>query len=51
MDPAPLYLSLKLAFVTTVVLVILAAPLTYLLVYVRFAGKSYVHQQIGRAHV
>jgi len=41
MDPAPLYLSLKLAFVTTVVLVILAAPLTYLLVYVRFAGKSF----------
>jgi len=27
--------------VTTVVLVILAAPLTYLLVYVRFAGKSF----------
>ena len=41
MDMVPLYLSLKLAFVTTVVLIIVAAPLTYLLVYIRFAGKSF----------
>ncbi len=41
MDLTPLYLSLKLALVTTVVLVIMAAPLTYLLVYIRFAGKSF----------
>ena len=41
MDMIPLWLSLKLAFVTTVVLVIVAAPLTYLLVYIRFAGKSF----------
>lgn len=41
MDLTPLWLSLKLAFMTTVVLVIIAAPLTYLLVYVRFAGKSF----------
>ena len=41
MDMTPLWLSLKLAFMTTVVLVIMAAPLTYLLVYIRFAGKSF----------
>ncbi len=41
MDLTPLWLSLKLAFVTTAVLVIMAAPLTYLLVYVRFAGKTF----------
>ena len=41
MDMVPLWLSLKLALVTTVVLVIMAAPLTYLLVYVRFTGKSF----------
>ena len=41
MDITPLYLSLKLAFYTTVILVITAAPLTYLLVYIRFAGKSF----------
>jgi molybdate transport system permease protein len=41
MDLVPLWLSLKLAFVTTAVLVIMAAPLTYLLVYVRFTGKSF----------
>jgi molybdate transport system permease protein len=41
MDLVPLYLSLKLAFVTTVALVVIAAPLTYLLVYARFAGKSF----------
>jgi molybdate transport system permease protein len=41
MDLVPLYLSLKLALITTVILVIMAAPLTYLLVYIRFAGKSF----------
>jgi len=41
MDITSLYLSLKLAFYTTVILVIMAAPLTYLLVYIRFAGKSF----------
>ena len=41
MDLTPLWLSLKLACMTTVVLVIVAAPLTYLLVYIRFAGKSF----------
>lgn len=41
MDLLPFYLSLKLACVTTVVLVIMAAPLTYFLVYVRFRGKMF----------
>ncbi|MBN2538585.1 MAG: molybdate ABC transporter permease subunit [Deltaproteobacteria bacterium] len=41
MDLTPLWLSMKLACMTTVILVIIAAPLTYLLVYIRFAGKSF----------
>jgi len=40
MDVSPLILSLKLALCATVVLVVLAAPLSYGLAYARFRGKS-----------
>lgn len=40
MDWFPLFLSAKLALLTTVILVIFAAPVSYLFVYVRFPGKS-----------
>ena len=36
----PLYLSGKLALMTTIILVVLAAPLAYFLTYSRFIGKS-----------
>jgi len=40
MDWFPLFLSVKLAFLTTFILVILTAPVSYLFVYYRFPGKS-----------
>jgi len=42
MDFVPLYLSIKLAVFSTVILIILSAPLAYLLVYFRFRGKSFL---------
>ncbi|HOO37517.1 MAG TPA: molybdate ABC transporter permease subunit [Deltaproteobacteria bacterium] len=42
MDLVPLLLSFKLAVFTTVMLVVIAAPVAYLLVYFRFPGKSFV---------
>ncbi len=42
MDWLPLYLSLKLAFVSTVILLVLAAPLAGLLAYSHFRGKSFL---------
>jgi len=39
MDLQPLYLSAKLAFVSTAILMLLVTPLAYLLVYWRFRGK------------
>lgn len=41
MDFYPLYLSFKLAVASTIMLIIIAAPVTYLLVYFRFPGKSF----------
>ena len=41
MDLLPLILSFKLAVVSTFMLVIIAAPIAYLLVYFRFPGKSF----------
>lgn len=40
MDYLALYVTLKLAFVTTVILILLAAPLAYFLAYYHFPGKS-----------
>jgi molybdate transport system permease protein len=40
MDYLALYVTLKLALVTTVILMLLAAPIAYVLAYYRFPGKS-----------
>lgn len=42
MDYLALYVTLKLALVTTVILVILSAPIAYVMAYKRFPGKSLV---------
>ena len=42
MDLVALYLSIKLAVVSTIVLIIIAAPLSYTLVYSRIPGKSFL---------
>ena len=47
MDFLPLYVSLKLAVVTTVILMILAAPVAYVLSYSNFRGKSLVEAFIN----
>jgi len=40
MDYLALYVTLKLAFVTTIFLMVIAAPIAYVLAYYRFPGKS-----------
>jgi len=40
MDYLALYVTVKLALITTVVLMLLAAPIAYVLAYFRFPGKS-----------
>lgn len=40
MDYLALYVTLKLAFVTTVFLMVIAAPIAYLLAYYHFPGKA-----------
>jgi molybdate transport system permease protein len=47
MDLVALYLSLKLAAVSTVVLIIMAAPLSYALVFYRVPGKSFLEALIN----
>jgi molybdate transport system permease protein len=47
MDWQPLFLSLKLAAVCTVLLIILAAPLAYALALARFAGKAFLEALIN----
>jgi molybdate transport system permease protein len=42
MDLLPLYVSLKLATVTTGVLIVLAAPIACVLAYCRFRGKEWL---------
>jgi len=42
MDWLPLYLSMKLALICTVILLVVAAPLAGLLAYSRFRGKSFL---------
>ena len=42
MDYLALYVTLKLALVTTIILMLLAAPIAYVLAYFRFPGKSLV---------
>ncbi len=47
MDWQPLFLSLKLAAVSTLLLIILAAPLAYALALGRFAGKAFLEALIN----
>lgn len=47
MDWQPLFLSLKLAAVSTFLLIILAAPLAYVLSLSRFVGKAFVEALIN----
>jgi molybdate transport system permease protein len=47
MDWLSFYVTLKLAFATTTVLIILAAPLASLLAYKRFPGKSLVEALVN----
>ncbi|NTW17104.1 MAG: molybdate ABC transporter permease subunit [Syntrophaceae bacterium] len=47
MDWQPLILSLKLAAVSTFLLIILAAPLAYALAIARFAGKAFLEALIN----
>jgi len=42
MDWLPLYLSMKLALLCTVILLVVAAPLAGLMAYSRFRGKSFL---------
>jgi molybdate transport system permease protein len=47
MDMVPLYVSLKLSIVTTVVLTVIAAPLAYGLSFLKFPGKSLIEALIN----
>jgi molybdate transport system permease protein len=47
MDYLPLYLSIKLACVSTVVLVLLTMPLAYVLAFSHFTGKSFLETLIN----
>jgi molybdate transport system permease protein len=47
MDIVSLYVSLKLAVVTTVVLVLLSAPVAYVLSFSHFRGKSFIEALIN----
>lgn len=47
MDLTPLYLSAKLALISTVILLAIAAPLTYWLVYSPVRGKFFIESLIG----
>jgi molybdate transport system permease protein len=46
MDYLALYVTLKLALVTTVFLMVIAAPIAYGLAYTRFPGKSFLEALI-----
>jgi molybdate transport system permease protein len=46
-DWQPLFLSLKLASVSTLLLIILAAPLAYVLALAHFAGKAFLEALIN----
>jgi molybdate transport system permease protein len=47
MELLPLYLSIKLALVSTTMLVVIAAPLSYVLVFHRIPGKSLLEALIN----
>ena len=47
LDLMPLYISFKLALVTTVLLLIIGVPIAYLLAYRRFRGKTVVEAMVS----
>lgn len=47
MELSPLYLSAQLAFISTLVLLLVAAPVTYCLVYANFRGKFLLEAFVG----
>jgi molybdate transport system permease protein len=47
MDLVALYLSIKLAVVSTIVLIVIAAPISYSLVFHRIPGRSFVEALIN----
>jgi len=47
MDLMSLYVTLKLAVVTTTVLTVVAAPLAYGLAFLKFPGKSFIEALIN----
>lgn len=47
MDLTPLYLSAKLAFVSTLLLLVIATPLSYCLVHMRFRGRLFIEALAG----
>jgi len=46
LDYTALYITLKLALFTTVILILLSAPLAYILAFLRFPGKSFLEALI-----
>jgi molybdate transport system permease protein len=46
LDYTALYITLKLALVSTIILMVLAAPLAYMLAYVSIPGKSFLEALI-----
>jgi molybdate transport system permease protein len=46
MDPTPLYLSAKLALISTAILLAVAAPLTYWLVYYPVRGRHFIESLV-----
>ena len=47
MDLISLYLSIKLAIVSTLVLIIIACPISYILVYSKIPGKTFIDSFIN----
>ncbi|WP_247233300.1 molybdate ABC transporter permease subunit [Telluribacter sp. SYSU D00476] len=47
MDPEPLWLTLRLATLTTLILFVIALPLAYWLAFTRFRGRSIIEAIIG----
>jgi len=47
MDISPLYLSLKLSLTTTILLILIASPIVYSLVFIKIPGKTFLDALIN----
>jgi molybdate transport system permease protein len=47
MDISPLYLSLKLSLTTTILLILIASPVVYSLVFIKIPGKTFLDALIN----